>query len=236
MSLILKGFGELAQELIEAGREGTQAIGVRLYSALNALYESAAAKPAPGSTRRDIRPHDHTPFGGGRPVARGAILSFDIGEDTGLETTWSRDIPVPDMGTWLPILTNGRSPHLKAPVSWGVDDGNTAMGGGSCRLEGRFLFDVELGSATSVDVRIVNTTNGLTSSTYNISSSGVAWVPFSTIPPSEGAFNDFDIEVRGNGTGPCDRVSLYAGCVAEMYDTAQPTSAGSYRYDSVPRP
>lgn len=237
MSLILRGFGELSNDMVQISRRGVSAIAIRMFSAVNALFESLTKDPATGATRRDIAGHDHTP-GNGIVIPRGSCWSMDIGEDLGAAQVWSRAIAIGEMGFYVTLIP--REPNLKLFVTDGIDSALTAIHGGPCYLDARMLFDIDLtGGGTSVDIRLFNRTTNSYSNVVNLTG-GNSWASFSSIPIRGGIWNEFDIEVRGNGGGgsSVNRVSLFCANIAETRDRSQPQSNGSYIYDdpAAPRP
>lgn len=238
MSLILRGFGELANDMIQISRRGVSAIAVRMYAAGNALFEALTGDPASGATRRDVASHDHTP-GKGLVIPRGGCCFGDIGEDLSTSSAWSNTIAIADMGSYFAIIP--REPNFKVFVTPGIDSGITALHGGGCQLENYILVEVDLtGGATSVDFRWYNRTTNSYSAVQNVASSSVSWLSFSDIPTEGGIWNDLDLEIRGNGPGGSSvaRVSMYSFSMAETRLRSQPQSDGSYIYNdpAAPRP
>jgi len=236
MPLILRGFGELTNNVIQIGKRGASAIAVRMFAAGNALYESLTGVPASGATRRDIRAHDHTP-GNGIVIPRGSVYSFDVGEDLSASSAWSVAIAIADMGSYFAILD--RSPNLKIFVTPGIDENTTAVSGSACTLEAKILVDVDLtGGGSSVDFRFYNRNTGTYSAAQN--ATALQWISFGDIPIEGGVWNDLDIEIQGNGGAgsAIARVSIFSFNLAETYGRSQPESNGNYLYNnpSAPRP
>ena len=233
MSLILRGFSALNQKLIEIGAIGSTLIPNRVYSSVNALFEAVTGGATIGAGIPLVLPHDHGKFGGGAPIPRGCIFSFDNGDN---QTAWKKSFAAPT-ATWERMQTD-RDFDFMAYVSTGIDTDelSVAGAGAKCYLSGWILADA---SATGAELRLYNKTrvSSQTSSAISISSgTTIAWYQVTDIPCAGGRDNKLDLQARFSSASSGDYVRVYACSLYETRQISQPESSGVYVYSSTPRP
>jgi hypothetical protein len=233
MSLILRGFSALLQNTISIAARGSTLIATGIFSSINAVWEAVFGSSAPGALLPYMMPHDHGPDGGGAPIPRGCIYSFDVGDEQAFETSFS------GAATWGPIIL--RDYTFPAFVSHGIDsDDDSIVGIGiKCYLQAKVLC---VATSTGAQLRLANHTKTTTPTGIIPSPSAavvvpttLSWVTVDQIPCAGGRWNNFDIEVQ-QADPNANTIRVYALSLHELRNPSQPASAGQYTYTSVPRP
>lgn len=231
MSLILRGYSSLNQNDIEIGGRGSTLLPQRILQAANSLWESITGGAALGASDSRIRPHDHSPDGGGVSIPRGCIYTFDVGDDQdswrtdfpGLETEWNRSLA--DRRFDFPVY-----------VTPGIDSSIDSVVGGSvkCFLAARVLCHA---TAAGGEIRLSNTSRGSSPDTSSIinPTPTITWYSLSDVPCVGGQYNLFNLETR-NMSGSVNQIRVYALSLHEIRAVSQPETSGAHLYSAVPRP
>lgn len=231
MSLILRGYSDLNQKDIEIGSRCSTLLPQRVLQAANSLWESITGAPALGASDTRIRPHDHSPDGGGISIPRGCIYTFDVGDD---QDSWRTDFPGIET-QWNRSLVDRRF-DFPVYVSPGIDSSidSVAGGGVKCYLVARVLCEA---TAVGGKIRLRNTSRASGSDVSSVitPTTTIAWHSLTDVPCVGGQYNLFNLETR-HPTASVNTIRIYALSLHEIRSVSQPATAGTYLYSAVPRP
>lgn len=229
MSLILKGFGQMTTQAIRTRAKAAFGIGVRLYSGINALYESLASTAAPGSQQKTIISHDHTPGtegNNGIPIPRGTIYCMDNGTYDASFRNWEIVTTAPDIGSNISFIP-WRTPNLKVLVSPGIDSSSLTAAAAPVALQARLFIQTD--NTGIGQVFFQNTTKGGVSSLLSPAPGG-GYQFINDIPCQGGAWNDLNVVLRVTGVG---YIRILAMVIYESPTYSQPASAGTVAFSGA---
>lgn len=247
-------FDKLPQSLAHIAKRGASALGAKMFSYTNAIFEKLIGSSPPGGQSLSFFPHDHG-YNGGVPIARNNLYSFDTMSPDRWQVsvdaidTWYRhdrgdsDYACPDTS---PPDRYG-PPNFMVYVSPGIDSSKVNLKAGGtnyCKLEAKMLFKVNSGFLYDYEIRFYNRTTQTYSSIQGgtIGAANYLLETWSSeganddgLPCRQGVWNEFDVECRSD-THPGDYISIFQLIVSETRQSSQPVSAGANVYDSAAKP
>lgn len=206
MSSVLRAFKALEEELLDA-LEFVDVVLSWTAWGLNALYEAALDKPAPGATNQAVKGHDHLSVAssgqGGRIVGRNMCAMGGAG----VRGFGEVEITALNVNTWVGLPTNYINAGLYSFRAWISDD--MISPAGNAPDQPHLDAYVYVYSAIQVDIRIVHGSTAFASAVATFTPNAPflsGLVRIERIPANGAGWNPYYLQVRS-----ADQDWIYVG-------------------------